>query len=467
MIPNSFRDGLAELLNALTASGQIEAPDDLLTFARRDGSATDQLGDVSHFFYQVWDLMHRAPGSVNATTLRAVAQRSASIEEVSHHVRTALDYLLLWAEVDRYFAEHQLRSANYSEVRASHEHIRAVHTILKSCNSGLSTRYGSVMLEAMLTSMVDRNSAAGLFSAAREENPQFASAQLLDEFTATYFSAEEVAANARQIAARRAEFMEHFVLLEEPLLGDKASTVLLFSCDPVFFAAFFPYWASTAEYLRTQDISLHFTLVGDYSETVTSVEHGLAVATAVSRLRGFDPAALSDALSFSTVEVPEWVGNPTTVYACARYLLARELAGHVGSRVFVLDIDMVMRDDPAESLRRLGEIPDGHLPVVMTKGLAMLVPARRHLAGRVFLPNGEMGDRSLQHVEDYIYAGLSRSASWTLDQNALTYASEQIVATNGPESITDIAHHIRSFAQDPVRQLYREGQRRQKQRISR
>lgn len=457
MDSRSFDDGLTELSTALTTHGTIEAADDLLAFARQDDSSPVELGSIGRFFYQVWHQMQGKAGSVNTAALKVLAQSAASSDGVSRHVRTALDYLVLWAEIDRYFDEHGLRRANYRECQG---HVPAVREKIEACRSSLSTNYGWTMLAAMLISIDDRKAAAELFRSAQVESPEFAGVQRLDEFVATYFTADDVIANAHEIAGRRAKLLKHFEFLEGPPLRDDTGILLLFSCDPIFFAAFFPYWASTIEYFREQKVRLHFILVGDYAETTTAVERGLALAIAVSRLRGVEQALISETLSFSTVEVPDYVDSPRTAYACARYLLAREVVGDSGSRVFVLDIDMVMREDATESLRSLSEFLDVRLPLVLTRGLSMLVPARRHLAGRLFLPFGELGSRAMQHVENYIYLGLSRSSSWTLDQNALTYASERITDADGPETVIDIGQYVLPFGQAPARQSYREDQRR-------
>jgi hypothetical protein len=313
------------------------------------------------------------------------------------------------------------------------------------------------MLEAMLASLRDRDAAAGLFQAAKADNPDFVSAQLLDQSIETYFTAERVRERSTEIATRRSEFVARFELLEGTLPRAAKSTLLLFSCDPAFFAAFFPYWASLAEYLSERHVYLHFLLVGNRSEAATAVERALAVTNGIARLRGFRSSNSPSSLSFSTVPSAK-APNPKTFFACARYLAASKILADTGGQILILDIDMALREDPTESLRVLREVRDIGLPVVMVRGPTALIPARRYLAGRVFLPSRSIGEQAMHDIEEYIYAGLFDEQSWTLDQNALTYAAERVIAAQGPCGVTDVNRYVGAFRQEPIRLLYRDSQ---------
>jgi hypothetical protein len=452
---NSFEKGLATLGAALTA---LRSPshEDLLAFAREGEDLPDRVRSIGRFFFEMWHRLHSTTDGVNAKVLKQIAGDGPSMASVSPQLRVALDYLCLWAEVDRYLQDHRLGRANHLEVDV---HVPAIRDRLQTCHAYLGTNYGSLMLNAMLASFTDRKAAARLFGSAKEENSEFARAQLLDGFVATYLTVDQISARAEEIATRRATLAKNFEFFGELSPLDETSPLLLFSCDPVFFSAFFPYWASTLEYFREQQVRLHFIVVGDHAKVSTAVEHGLSLATAAARLRGVDPASLLGTLSFSTVKVPGYVDSPATLYACARYLLARLVSERLGGCVLVLDIDMAMRRDPTALLRALNKASNARFHVVMTNGLQTLVPARRHLAGSMLLPNGGLSEIALRHIEEYVYAGLSRPSSWTLDQNALTYASERVVEIAGPDSIADIGRFMLPFGHAPARSSYRDGQR--------
>jgi tetratricopeptide (TPR) repeat protein len=457
----SFHSGLADLSKAFATGQSVEIPEKLLSFAKGD---TDQnhVTHVAHFFFHLWKRLQKGPGSVNAEALRSAARRSASMD-ISADVRTAIDYLVLWVEVVQYFAEHELWLTKYSDLATSDTHISGLRERLRCRGTELSTSYGSLMIEGMLASLRNRDTAATLFRAAKAENPDFAAAQLLDQSVNTYFTEGDLSRRASEIEERRADFQQSFEHLQGEIIPHRERTLFLFSCDLAFFAAFFPYWVSAAEYLREQGICMHFVLICDHAEAIAAVERALDVAATVARLRGSAPARHSDGLSFSTAQLPQ-ASSPKTVYASARFLVARQLNAEIEGRIIILDIDMTMRDDPTKILSSLNNIPD-RLPVVMTSGMVTLAPARRYLAGKVLLPSGDLGETAMQHIESYIYAGLLNETSWMLDQNALAYAAERVEAAHGPDSIIDVENNLRSFGQAPIRQLYRDSQwRRQESR---
>jgi glycosyltransferase involved in cell wall biosynthesis len=458
------KEVVERLFDALTA-GEAEAPEEILDLTTKDDADPVHLRHLTRFVFRAWAHLSRTPERADGKMLQALARRSASREGVSQHVRTALDYLSLWVEVTRYFEP--LRGVGHRVIFAGDDHLVAIREKIEERGAELSTTYGRLMFEGMLMSIRDRSAAAELFRAARAEDPDFANAQRLDDFAATYFTAEEIGARHVELAERRTCVLESFEPLAEQVPGGKDDTLLLFSCDPTFLVIYFPYWASIAEYLKEDGVSMHFVVTGDTREGAGAIERALTLGNALSDLRRSDSFGLADSLSFSTVAVPGWVENPKTFYACARYLLARDVAKRFNGRVLVLDVDMVMRANPVDFLRRHGDALDACLPVVMSKaGMSSLIPARRYGAATFPVPRGELGDRAMRHIEDYMCAGLSCPISWTLDQNALNYAADRTVVEYGPDALLNIADSHRPFAQEPIRRLYETGQRRRERSLS-
>lgn len=393
--------------------------------------------------------------------LEGLVHRSRSVAETSWHVRTALDYSWLWGEAGRYFDRNELMRVRYHSLFQDGEHIAGLGGSLEACKPNLSTHYGMLMFEGMLASTQDRAAAAELFRAARADNPEFAVASYLDSFTATYLTSEEIAAESALVADRRAALSRSFELVGAPLQAGDRGLHLLFSFDPTFFAIYFPYWASVAGYLAERDVGLHFAIAGEEREVMDTIEDGRALAESVWRLRGLDRALLPASLSFSRVTVPDYVNEPVTFYACARYLLAREICTRLGAPMLILDMDMTMVLDPVDFLRELSSASSDRLAIVKASGLESLIPARRSRAGTFLLRPGEVADRAMHHLEDYIFAGLSRPTSWTLDQIALAYAVERVTAEFGSEIFLDIESLRRPFTQESsLTTLYEGAQRR-------
>ena len=463
MTANSLDTGLAALAKAFTTTGAIQDVGTLLAALADKESGDDHLKSSAAFLYAVWlqiDSAHskdalRQSSALDTSTIRAAAQQAAGTLVDSRNLRTSLDYLLLWAEVRQYLKDHEFRRLRYSELLSDTRHRAALESRLRDSRSNLSTDYGFFMLQGMLTSLFDREEAARLFRRAEAENPAFITSQAIDRFVPTYLSDSDITAEAGSIADRRTRLMESFELLEGHLPKDKADTLLLFSCDPAFFAVFFPYWASTAMYLREQNVHLHFGLVGGHDEVSATVERGLSLAADTARLRGFSPSSASDNLSFSRVAALGDVAELRTLYASARFLIARELIKNSASRILILDVDMEIESDPRDPLRGATEIDPIRLPVVVASGLLTLVPAYRLPACKVLLPRDDIGQSILLDVENYTYAALPRANSWLLDQNALDYASGRLTDRHGPDILIDASHYVGPFRQRSIGRMYK------------
>lgn len=425
---------VAELLDALEVGSGAQLPDGILKLTTDEDVLPAHTQQMGWFVYSAWkQLARRFKGrQVRGGALVRLALQGATREGVSVHVRTALDYLALWAEAGRYFTASGLAPFSFHEVFSGEDHVSGLREQVGACGSALGTRYGALMLEGMLAGIRDRRRGEDVLRAARAENPEFADTSFLDQFASTYFSRESIEGSAELIERRRTALTRDLEFLSEPGWGRRESTLLLFSCDPTYFAAHLPYWASAVQYLRTHNLGLHFMLVGGRERVAEVVGKGVEVTHSISRLRGGDPSLALERMSFSRVAVPDYVSDPMTFFACARYLLARELGQRFDGRVMILDVDMMARADPAPFLRHLHDLSGMRLPLAIGGGLASLIPARRYLAGTFPLPCGELGERVMRDLEDYVYLGLSKSISWTLDQNAITYAVEQTVARYGP-----------------------------------
>jgi hypothetical protein len=448
---------LEELHRAVTVADPPHIADELLAFSGYEDDNPAHLMSVTSFVCKVWDEMDWNPNAVDRASLCALVRRLEAIGKAPDEVRAAFDYLALWAEVRYCFKEHGLTLATCRDLEMNKMWLDVIRDAVETQRSKSSTNYGSMMLEGLLTSIDNRAKAAELFQAAATANSRLNGALGLDHFITTYFSSEEIEANATEISSRRADLIETFEVLNEPR-GSEEGTLFLFSCDPTYFSAFFPYWVGTVDYLKRQNVCLHFMLVGDPSETTAAVTRGLSLAYAVSSLHGASQRAIEENLSFSTVAVPAFVDHRRTYCASVRYMLGRELSKRFSGSVLVLDIDMVLKEDPAPVLQQLRDASGVQVPMVMTRGMRVLYPYRRYLAGCLAVPTGEAGEWIMQAVEDYLYIGLSKPRAWRLDQNALTYAAERAATRFGSECLVDGHNIMRPFLQPFAKRLFLEGQ---------
>jgi hypothetical protein len=436
-----LRAAADELAAALESGGR--APDAILRAADGDPRCAPEL---ARLVYVLVTRLWSAPGRIDLAAVGELRERA----EPGSQVATALDVVSLWGVVDRYVARHDLRHADYPAVSA---HGPALLDAVDA-HPAAPDAHAKLMLRAMLTSAFDRPAAARLFAAARACGPAVGGAIGLHDGSATYFAPAQLAAAEGAIAGRRDALT---LVGAAPEAAGEDDTLLLFSCDPVFFAAYFPYWAFAAEYLKARRLHLHFILAGGEPDRI--VDRASAVLGGIADLRGFSRHGAN--VSFSAAAVPDYVAEPRTFYACARYLFARRLAAGFGGRVVIADVDMALREDPAAFLANLRQPRlETRFSVVVSRGTASVMPWRRYMAGTLIVPRAEPGATAMRLLEDYILAGLDRQPSWTLDQNALTYTVERLVAAHGADVILDTRSLKRPFAQETVRRLYESEQRR-------
>lgn len=450
---------MSELIELLTREGAVSIDDNALRGGVEADAGGTEVREMTRLVYVLWQRWVRQGAAINHEALEILVRSSQSLPEEAEHLRSALDYLFLWAEAIRYSKAADL-AGPYHEVFTNGDHVAAIGRRVDAMGDELSTEYGALMFRALLASTSDRDTAAGLFHAANAANPEFAKATLLDQFASTYFSTTELSARADEVDERRRALLSEFRLLSEPKQGDDGSTLLLFSCDPVYFAIYLPYWISLCQYMLDLDINLHFVLVCEQQEASEILDRGEQVIESTAHLRGGDLGLLSKHLSFSHVETPGYVKDRTTFYACARYLVAMNLDRRFKGRVVILDIDMTVRSDPAMFLQRLREVSDLRLPMTIASGLQSLIPARRYMAGTFPVPKGELGERVMSSLESYIYAGLSSEVSGTLDQNALAYVAEGMIGEYGHDALIAVGRLGQPFTQlAPVKQMQEAGQR--------
>lgn len=70
------------------------------------------------------------------------------------------------------------------------------------------------------------------------------------------------------------------------------------------------------------------------------------------------------------------------------------------------------------------------LSLPFSAGTMVLLPWRRIMAGNVFLKNNTSSREFMGYVRSYILDNINSEFTWTLDQNALTYAYEKVKETN-------------------------------------
>ena len=127
----------------------------------------------------------------------------------------------------------------------------------------------------------------------------------------------------------------------------------------------------------------------------------------------------------------------------------------------ISDIDLFFREDPK---RYLDGLDLDRIGLQAHEGFMTLKPWRRFTAGTLMLPFSERVHEHFGDVEHYLVAGLGLDRSWTLDQNALAYMVERMIAAGDHDLLVDLSRTgaRRPTASERIKLLLREEQLRVK-----
>jgi hypothetical protein len=268
---------------------------------------------------------------------------------------------------------------------------------------------GALLLLGQLHSFVNRAKARECFMAASQGLADIIESIGLDTGCLTYFSdIDEDLAQSRLATIH-----------VKPLSGSeqgRGPCGVVISVDDRFFRIYGPLLLLYAHHLHQQHF--HIVFVGSGAEAERAVE---LAERSQSLLRDCTGRPPGNNLSIHHCEVPTWVANPRTFYACARFLAMPALLNQ-HEAIYVMDADSYINEDVAPLFADLSEEADLAIPI--NQGYAGLAPWRRCLAGRVFAKRTPKVFELIPAMNEYIAYGLSEPRSWMLDQNAIAYALE-------------------------------------------
>src|SRR5699024_4280071 len=121
--------------------------------------------------------------------------------------------------------------------------------------------------------------------------------------------------------------------------------------------------------------------------------------------------------------------------------------------IYIMDIDLFVINDLTNYINSISKY-DIALP--FSRGLLSFTPWRRILAGNVYLKNNENSKEFLDFTKSYILGHIYEPNSWTLDQNSLSYAYENVIEKNTYIKISNLNNYKRPLAQHPIRKKYEE-----------
>ena len=423
------------------------------------------LGLMLHDTFDARGGVHGRRFAINFPAIEELGTRAATRVDGSAHVRDTLEYLALYGVVDKYFRKHGLRDEKFVDRffsiydYFSREQAEALLTELRESPAYRPESFAAALVDGLILSTFDRNAAASTFAGARTANPELWDGHVLDRGSASYLSAEYVQQHALALSRQREQLGRDFMFLSSMPRWTAGEHMYLCSCDRVYFSAFFPLWLSIAEAVKSRRVSFHFLLNGPPEEIKSLVETAAALRRQLGALRGDRSRRYADNISFSMVAAPADLAERRTFYACSRFLFARRIASEYQGPLVISDIDLFFREDPK---RYLDGLDLDRIGLQSRQGFMTLKPWRRFTAGTLMLPFVDRAHDHFENVEHYLLAGIGLERSWTLDQNALAYMVERMIAGGDHDLLVDLSRSVarRPTASERIKLLLREEQQR-------
>lgn len=189
---------------------------------------------------------------------------------------------------------------------------------------------------------------------------------------------------------------------------------VILSVDIKFFKLYTPVLFSQSPYFST-DITFHIFIIGTEDEADTCKKLFNSFQDTIFSFTGKRTNAF-----LYHVEQPDCVKERSTLAACSRYMFAGDILD-LHSSVYIMDADLIIKDNIITYFKNMSKIKED-IVIPGPSCYPVPYPWRRYIANNVYIKSNKKTKRFLDTVFLYCIHGLQLSNSWTLDQNALTYA---------------------------------------------
>ncbi|WP_352287349.1 hypothetical protein [Psychrobacter sp. GW64-MNA-CIBAN-0177] len=274
---------------------------------------------------------------------------------------------------------------------------------------------GVLVTKGHIASLYDRNEAFDCYQQVLQIGKSFINGFLEIDALSTYYP-NIIGIN------KSYKILDNYSEKGSDLINSEHLVNICFSSDVSYFQMFATSWAHASFYLK--NLTLNFGIVtNDKNEYEHCIYNYQAIIKTIANLL--------------KTEVPNnykffWIKSTVinrTVYACARFYLAKHLINTYSNNIFISDIDQLVVGD-FESYLEVFRNGKYSVYQPITSGLFSMLSGRSHLAGNIYICNDEKGRLYCELLTDYVGMGLEENYSWILDQNATRYASEHIEVGN-------------------------------------
>lgn len=173
--------------------------------------------------------------------------------------------------------------------------------------------------------------------------------------------------------------------------------------------------------IALQKYHFHIHVVGDNETTKNTINDALQLFNQIKDFTGKISEIITP--TFSYEELPEYANSIKSFSATARFINASYFMEKFNTNLLILDADIFLTDDLKAYFNTISKYDVG---IAFSKSVTTTLPWRRLMAGNIYLSNNDKAKKYINLTRDYIVDNLKEKQSWTLDQNALTYAYEEI-----------------------------------------
>lgn len=323
------------------------------------------------------------------------------------NINVYLDFIL---RRKTYFTKENLMKKSYDELahifKTNVEHRNFIHNEIQELNKyDLETSY---ILKGLYYSFLkERKSATREFKSAIEGDTKLILDMGIGEGIFTYID------NVNNDGKYYNE------IIDLNSVDETSEFTVLMSLDPTFMRKYGPQLFYSIISLKKQHF--HFHLVGEPDEIHEIFTESINLFNTMKTYIKPSQSVIEPTFSYETC--PDYVKDPITLYACARFLNAPRFMEKFDSKILIIDADYYINNGFEKYFAKLKETD---ISMAVSGGVKSMRPWGRYMAGSVYVDRNEIGQLFLKELNSYIIENLRSEHTWTLDQNALTYAMESV-----------------------------------------
>lgn len=227
------------------------------------------------------------------------------------------------------------------------------------------------------------------------------------------------------------------------------NTAIIVSVDINFLRKYGPQLFVSTIALKKYQVHIH--VIGDYNDSIDSINEAKELFKKI--LMFYKTEKEVRIPTFSTENIPDYVKDNVTYYACSRFVHANAFKNWFDTDILIIDVDFLITDDLKNMIKK---IENYDVALTLTEGITSMTPWTRAMGGTLYLKNNEYSEKFIEYTRSYILYGLSFEDSWILDQNALCYAQEKLSSNEEEIKVFSIPYKIRPLKQFRIRYFMEE-----------